>query len=485
MNESTKMPKLVTSLALFGLIVINAQESQTYRELFNVNPEAEVILNTAHADIEFATWDKNEVLVEAVVTLEGATPEEAKTYFERPGVEILGNSSRVEVSTRPENNWGMGNGHFPDFEFEIPAIPEVGQILKKLRIPETHDFPELNNLSPVPPMPPMAIEEFDYKAFEQEGEAYFKRWKKQFDKKFKHEYQSRLEEWSRRTQERAETFKNRQREMEQPLLERTARREAYLEQAEKAQVEAQTRRREELDRLREDLVRSQEAFNMDRRMGTQAPKTFFFRGREGNRNFNIQKIIKITLPKEAKLQLNVRHGAVKLASSAHNLKANLSYASLLAAAIEGPQTQVAVKFAPVSVKRWNSGKLNTEFSEDVVLDQVRDLDLMANSSEVTIGNLLHSVSIENNLGQLRIKSVAPDFKRIQVQTRNGELDLKLPESPFNIQMQQENSTVHVPDNLIWSTKSNTAGFNSGYFRKNNPNSVISLEAQFSTLSLHQ
>ena len=485
MNEATKMPKIFTSLALFGLTVMSAQESQSYRELFNVNPEAEVILNTAHADIEFATWDKNEVLVEAIVTLEGATPEEAKAYFERPGVEILGNSSRVEVSTRPENNWGMGKGLFPDFEFEMPAIPEVGQILEKLHIPETPDFPELKNLPPVPPMPPMAIEDFDYKAFEQEGEAYLKRWKKQFDKKFKHEYQSRLEEWSRRTQERAETLKNRQRAMEQRVLERTAQREAYLEQAEKVQLEAQTRRREERDRLREDLVRSNEAINRARRVGPPAPKTFFLRGSEGNRNFNIQKTIKITLPKEAKLQLNVRHGAVKLASSAHNLKANLSYASLLAAAIEGSQTQVAVKFAPVSVKRWNSGRLSTEFSEGVVLDQVRDLDLMANSSEVTIGNLLNSATIENNLGQLHIKSVAPDFKRIQVKTQNGELDLKLPEYPFNIQMQQENSTVQIPDVLIWSDKPNAAGYNSGYFRKNNPNSVISLGAQFSTLSLHQ
>lgn len=478
------MPKLTAGLILFGLTAVFAQETQSYRELFNVNSEAEVILNTSHADIEFATWDKNEVLIEVVITLEGATPQEAKAYFEHPAVEIMGNSSRVEVSTRPENTWGRRGGNALDFEFEMPAIPEVGQILEKLHIPEIPELPEVVNISPIPPMPPMAIKDFDYKAYEQQGEAYLKRWKKDFDKKFKYEYQAQLEEWSERTQERAEKFKTRQKELEKRHQERAAQQEANREQAKKTRLEAQARIMEVRDQLREDLIRSRESLLAAPEMGPPHPKAFFLRGTQGNLNFNIQKIIKITLPKQAKLQLNVRHGAVKLAASARDLKANLAYASLHASDIEGSQTQVAVKFAPVSVKNWNSGRLSTEFSEAVVLDQVRELDLLATSSIVTIDKLLEKASIENNLGELRIESVAPNFKELQLKMRNAALDLNLPEVPFNIQVQQENSTFQIPEGIIWKTKPDAVGIQTGYFRKNNPNRTISLGAIFSTANVH-
>ena len=99
--------KAVCLGALLGPTLAVGQQSKTYKETFQVNADVEVALNTSYADIEFSTWDKNEVQVEAVVTLEGATKEEAEAYFRDGGMKILGNSSRVEVGTQNGNSWSF------------------------------------------------------------------------------------------------------------------------------------------------------------------------------------------------------------------------------------------------------------------------------------------------------------------------------------------------------------------------------------------
>ena len=57
-------------------------ESKTFQERFIVAEDAVVNINTSYADIEFETWDKDEVAITATITLEGASTEEVKDYFE-------------------------------------------------------------------------------------------------------------------------------------------------------------------------------------------------------------------------------------------------------------------------------------------------------------------------------------------------------------------------------------------------------------------
>ena len=100
-----------------------AQQSKTYKESFEVSNDAEVVVNTSYADVAFETWNRNTVEVEAVVTLEGASEEEAQAYFENQGIEIMGNSSRVEVRTRRDRNWAYGfDGQRMEFDFDFPKF---------------------------------------------------------------------------------------------------------------------------------------------------------------------------------------------------------------------------------------------------------------------------------------------------------------------------------------------------------------------------
>lgn len=56
-------------------------QTKTFKETFEVKPEVSIELNTSHANIEFVTWDKNIVEVEAVYQMEGVSKEEAEKFF--------------------------------------------------------------------------------------------------------------------------------------------------------------------------------------------------------------------------------------------------------------------------------------------------------------------------------------------------------------------------------------------------------------------
>ena len=474
--------------ALLGPALVRAQQSRTYKETFQVNPEVEVALNTSYADIEFSTWSKNEVQVEAVVTLEGASPEEAEAFFRDGGVKILGNSSRVEIGTQNDQSWSFRFNEDMDFDFVMPEIPDVGLLLDDLQLPQ---IPELMVLPEMPPMPPMHFEHFDYEAYEKEGEAYLDRWKKEFDKQFNAEYKAEMEAWSQRAKERAEEWKKqweeqqgeRAKEMEEraKLMEERARemeeRAKHMEEREQQRAEANRQRDEARAQLAEARAQA--------RLKGEAPKVFFMRGERGDRNFTIKKTIRIKMPKNARLQLNVRHGEVKLAESARNMQATLSYARLLASTIDGENTRVNARYSPIAVKAWNSGRLSTDFSDKVVLDEVRRLDLSATSSEVTIDRLLREASISNNLGALRIHQVAPDFKGMNISVQNGDLQCNLPEGAYLITLNTTASDVNYPSYITWDPAPKTGGVRKGYRQSKDAGRSIVINASYSDVRLQE
>ncbi len=478
--------KVICLVALLGPALAVCQQSKTYKETFQVNADVEVALNTSYADIEFSTWDKNEVQVEAVVTLEGATKEEAEAYFKDGGVKILGNSSRVEVGTQSDNSWSFRFNEGMDFDFVMPEMPDVGLLLDELVLPE---IPELMVLPEMPPMPPMHFEHFDYKAYEKDGDAYLKKWKKEFDKQFNAEYKAELEAWSERAKEHAEEWKKRWEEQQgerTKQMEQRAKaveeRAKVMEDRAKEREEAMHQRQEAQAQLAEVRRQAREEARQDRE-NAAAPRVFYMRGEGGDRNFTIKKSIKIKMPKNARLQLNVRHGEVKLAENARNMQATLSYARLLASTIDGDRTRVSARYSPIAVKAWNSGTLSADFSDKVELDEVRKLDLYATSSEVTIDRLLREASIRNNLGSLLIHQIAPDFLNMNISVQNGELQCKLPDGAYLISVSNKASQVNYPAYIVWDPAQENVALRKGYRQKKDAGRSIVINASYSDVKL--
>ena len=172
MNKLKQVPfnRVVFFLCLIGMGAYGQKQTKTYKESFKVTSETVLDINISHTDIEFETWDRPEVSIEATIEIDGVSSEEAEHYFRDGGIEIVGNSKKVSISTGSENTFLFGNNFsvMNDFHFELPEIPDMDHITLEMAV-----LPEL--LEVFPPIPPMPSHEFDYDAFKKVAERVLQR----------------------------------------------------------------------------------------------------------------------------------------------------------------------------------------------------------------------------------------------------------------------------------------------------------------------
>ncbi|MCL6265295.1 hypothetical protein [Flagellimonas myxillae] len=481
MNRNNQILFSVFLMLLVGLTARAQQNTKTYKETFNVGDETVLDIDTRHADIEFETWDKQEVEITAVVELDGATNDEAKEYFEKDAVQIIGNSKEIQVKTRGQNFgvFAPGNMDFGSFNIVVPDAPMVEPIFGHLEIPE---IPEVFVLPELPPLPPVPFTDFDYDAYKKDGDKYLKEWKKSFDKSFNKDYQKKLEAWSERIKEVSEA---RNREREAIAEERKAYREearAVREEARAQREEARAEVREQRERLKNKIVQSK---TLSIHSGDDS-NIFYFSSDGEHKEYKVKKRIKIKMPKSVKLKMNVRHGEVKLSANTKNIKASLSHASLLASTIDGDMTDIRASYSPVVVQKWNYGRLKTDFSEKVDLKEVQELRLNAVSSQVTIDKLVSKVYVTNNLGAVQINTVADSFSNIDITVENGEVDFAIPSVPFTIYVNETTSDFEYPDVLAMDSSENyNTTVHKGYHINNKADKSININSKYSEVVLKE
>ncbi len=481
----------VLALCLISIGVYGQKQTKTFKERFNITGEAVLDIDTSHADIEFETWNQDEILVEATIELDGVSDEEAEDYFKNDNIEIVGNSKKVTITTGAENSWlfrhsvdGLDNF---DFRFEYPVIPDMDSLSFDLAvIPEIPDFPELFE---VPPMPPMPMAEFDYDAFKKDGKKYLEEWKEEFSKSFDKDYEKKLDEWSKRMAEsRAEREEKRALLMEKRQKDRAD----LLEKREKmhqkrAEMHEKTRALLEESREKQEHARMRlNGIIIDRDSLRGSPNMFYFSNGAEKRKYKVKKTIKVKLPKSVKIKMNVRHGEVKLAENTKNLNAKLSYATLLASTIDGDATNISASYSPVSVQKWNYGQLKASYSDRIDLKEVLDLRLSATSSDVVIDRLVKSAYIKNDLGPLRINTVGKDFKTLDVSLQNAEMDCEMPSSSFIVYINGVSSKFTGPASLkLERTKNSNSLVQKGYYLTNNTDRSITINSKYSDVVLKE
>ncbi|WP_190809322.1 hypothetical protein [Flagellimonas sp. S3867] len=488
-------PQILFSVFLFGLIgiVCQAQEkSKTYKETFNVDKETVLNIDTSHADIEFETWDKDQVEIIATVELEGATEEEAKTYFERDVVKILGNSKEIQIKT-VGNSFSVFSGDMleHDFDFVVPDVSFVAPLMENMVIPELPEMPEMPEMPEImvipemPPLPPIPHINFDYDSYKKDGDKYLKQWKKEFDKNFDKKYHKRFEEWSKK--------------MEKMTEEREGQREKLLEERERMREEARALRNEaraqrdelraERDELRGERNRERVRLRENRVFRLQSgddSNIFYFSSDGEHKKYKVKKHIKIKMPKSVKLKMNVRHGEVKLAANTKNIKASLSYASLLASTIDGDRTDIRASYSPVVVQKWNYGQLKADYSDHIDLKEVGELTLNSVSSNVTIDRLMDKVYIINSLGDLRINSVSDNFSNVDITVENGELDFVIPTTAFSIYVKETSSDISFPEVMtIESSKNYGTNVHKGFHINDKTNKSVNINSKYSEVVLKE
>ncbi len=478
MNKSFKIvsKQLIIGLGFLAMATaaFGQKESKTFTETFNVSQDAVLDLNTSYADIEFETWDKNTVEVTATVELEGATKEEAASYFESMPIEIMGNSKKITVSSKSSRNIFI-TGHDIDIDLDEMhiEIPEIASFV--MEMPEIAPFPEMTEM---PPLPTTKAFTFDYEAYKKDGDKYMKKWQKEFQKSFDKKHQKRLEEWAKRMEERAKVIE-----------ERLEEREVKREQMEEKRTEMQEKRFEVREKQRKAMEAAREVRAEARRersiivngnRNNNDPNIFFFSSDGENKNYKIKKTIKIKMPKSTKIKMNVRHGEVKLAKNTKNLNATLSHSSLWATTIDGNETIVTAAYSPIKVQQWNYGNLNTKYSKDISLSKVINLQLQATSSDITIDQLLKKAYIQNDFGPLHILDFGDDFEELDVSMKNAELKLKLPNVATAIYVKGNASSFSSPAALqLQATKNGSSTIHKGFHKKDGSSRSIIITSDYS------
>ncbi|WP_419214229.1 hypothetical protein ACNR9Q_08780 [Maribacter sp. X9] len=477
MNRSRKIQSKLLIIALGFLVatsVFSQKESKTFQERFNVAEDAVLDINTSYADIEFETWDKNEVAITATITLEGATKQESDTYFKNTPIEIVGNSKRVTISSKSTNNRSfILNDSLLNFDFSNLQIdiPEIAPFV--VNVPQIAPFPEM------PPLPQTKGFTFDYEAYRKDGEKYMKKWQKNFEKSFDKEHQKRLEEWAAEMEERTEEMTERLKEQEEHRAKQMEERSKRLEEKLKEHEERRLRHFARRDTLTHDLM----IFRKDSLINS--PNVFYFSSDGEQKNYKIKKTIKIKLPKSTRIKMDVRHGEVKLAENTKNLKANLSHSSLWATTIDGFDTNVLASYTPVVVQKWNYGQLNTSYSDEVSLSEVVQLHLQATSSNVTIDKLLKRAYVKNNFGTVHIVNVGPNFEELDISLKNGELNLQLPKVATDVYIKGNSSSLTVPSSLsLERTKNGNTTIDKGFYLNENSKRSLIITADYSEVVIH-
>ncbi|WP_046755576.1 hypothetical protein [Kordia jejudonensis] len=497
MYKSIKITTVLLALLVFT-VGHSQSKKRTKKEVFTVNKDVTLEINTSHADVEFDTWNKNKIEIEATIEIEDATDEEIEAYMKKWNFKAIGNSDKVTVTSK--GGYSLF-GQAGQFVLANPVVIEEIETPIIENLPRIQAVPEL----PIDVLESLGDIKFDYEAFEKDGEAYMKEWQKQwktnFDgKKFKEE----MEKWK-------EEFMKQQEEM--TVLNGKVLSEKYKVQMtdeQKAQLELQLAKVKELAKAAEnkktykvaELLKEKEKLfdliqenqlngfpinlqgKIDFDMIPQGENVYFFS--DGNKRLKIKKTIKIKMPKKAKLKLNVRHGEVTIAAASENIHAKLSHAALYATSINGANTMIESSYAPIHVTKWNQGSLKVNFVENVDLQLVNSINLMANSSKINIGTLGQKGIISGTIGKLLIHNISDSFETLDIILENTDARIQLPTSAFKLYYVGSNSGISYPESVVGTeNKTQFTTIVRGYQTKNTTNKEININAKYSEVLLNE
>ena len=441
--------------------------SKTYKTAPNVNVE----LDSRHTNIIIESWDRNEVQIEAFLEGETNDAEMTRKLLDSWKLETSGSTSKVVIESGGGMNMDM------DLDIDMSALEGPLSELPDMLGPLMDNLvgPILSNIAENP-LPPGFAEDmkgmkFDYDAYKKDGDKYLEIWEADFEKKFGKKYEAKMEKWAEKMEKNSEKWGK---EYEQKM-------EAWGKDFEK-----------EMEAWGEEFGKKMEVWGEE--FGEKFGKQFEAQFANGDKNVFVmnngkavkaKKTIKIKIPREARLQLEVRHGDLKLGSTIKNLKAELSHSRLSASRISGKDTNIKVAYSPVKVANWDYGVLSTDFVKNCSIDKALSIKLNSNSSDVVIKDLQNTGVLSGSFGKLEIQNLGKDFETLNINLENSDLKLKVPDAAFNFSFNGTQSKIQHPSNFkLKSSKSYDSEILNGYNRTREGDANITIKANFSDVLIN-
>ncbi|MEN3324585.1 hypothetical protein VP395_12660 [Mariniflexile soesokkakense] len=492
MNKSIiKIKLFVLSFFVVGTLFSQQKLTKTAQSI-DVNKDVTINLNTSYTNIVFDTWNKNTIEIEAYIEGEMLSGEALKKALKDWQITVDASKSVVTISTKSgdSNSWSHSfTGHDDDavhavlkeLKFELADLPELPELPPVPELPMMPEMPELPNL-------PEGISkmQFDYDAYQKDGEKYLKEYSKKFESDYGKNYAKKMEAWGEKFgKEWGEKYGK---EMEEWAKKFNGKWEAqYGKQMEVWGEQFAKRMEQQTERLaqqqkriaveHEKHMQIRENLSQERKKLADERRVLIEKMVGEKSNVNVKKTIKIKMPKEAKLKVDVRHGEIEFAANIDNLKANLAYTKLTAQGINGSSTSINASYSPIYVTYWNLGQLNLNYAENVKLNNVKQLVLNSNSSNVTINNLLGNAVVNGNIGDLKILKIDDAFTNLKIVLQNSNATISLPKVAYNLQ--------HIGNHTRFSHPKKSSKDTSEIFSTGNINSgkSIVINAKYSNVTM--
>ncbi len=475
-------------LCLFTTFGYSQKKLSKTSQSIKVNKDVVVDLNTSYVEIQIETWNRDIVEVEAYIESKKLSPEELERALQAWDLRIEGSNDRVTISS----TGGRSSSLFPgddyanllkNLEFELADLPEMPHMPDMPHMPNMASLPEMPAMPEMPQMPelpelPKGINtiSFDYDKYQKEGETYLTEWSKKYEKEGGKELQKSMEDWAKKFaesgyQEKMEKWgeeygkrfegkwakdmekwgekfgEKYSKDMEkwgeefgeQFGEEWAEKMEAWgesfgKEMEEKAKV--MEKRAEAMEKRSKAMSERNEKHSeeMSKRMEEKREEmqerreSMLVRRLESGSNSQVKKVIKIKIPKKAKLKTNIRHGELKLSSVIYNMKGDISHSFLVAENIDGSDTSINVSYSPVIINTWNLGTLNLNFVDKAQIKTAKNLVLNSKSSNINIERLTDTGIIDGSFGDLTISNLTESFKNLNLVLENSDALVNLPKN---------------------------------------------------------
>ena len=448
-------------IAAFFISGLYAQKfDKKYTENFKVNKDVLLAINANNADINVTTWNKNEVAVEAVITVEGLSKKEAQKYLNSWDFEALGNRKKVSIKTHGDRFVYFGDNSFnfdmpeiiiPDmnFDFEMPEI-----VIPDFKIDFQNIWDGIEDID---------FDEDDDRTFSFVSKGKNKtvviKTKKDWEKFKKSDDFKELKKSLRVSVDRA---KERYRKVDKKKIK---------EEIAKAKVAVKSINKEKLEK---SLAKARVAIE---KMKVKLAKNykngeniFVIENDDNKKKVKITKKIIIKVPKNATFDLNTRHSKVKLPKGKTSGK--VSYGTFNSEGLQGGDLRIY--YAPVDINTLNACTLFLNNVTDANLASVSNTILNTNSSGVKIKNVNNNVDVTSKFGELllsKIVSGVNDFK----------LNLNFSEAIVNFSKLKEKLNFTQVDDVV-NTNKKSIVLNGNFSVNNN---AISIKGKQSKLTLNK
>lgn len=489
------------------------QKLEKISQSVNVNDNVSIDLNTSYTNIEIDTWNKDIIEIEAYIESNVLSKDELKKHADNWRVGVDGSKDHIIISSNSDGfPWSDHTSLFElqsldalqDLEIELADIPVMPMVEGLLESMDLANMPKMPKLPKLPDLPEgMNAISFDFDKYEKEGEAYMDRWSSEYAEKYGEAYAKKMEAWAKSVD--SEALAKYEKEMEAwgekfgeefgesfgKDMEKWG--EEFGEKFGKSMEKWGENFGKDMEKWGEEFGKSMEKWGEEygKRMEEQSKiyeehaKVIEERYKENeeaqrilfesqtSKNLNVKKTLKIKIPKKAKLNLNVRHGELKVSSLINNLKADLNHATFLANSIDGEKTSVNASYGSVFIKKWQLGSLKLNFVENAILQDVNGLVLNSNSSNIGVDKLSGNAILTGSFGDLTIHNISDDFNNINITLDNSNAAVKLPNIDFNLQYQGKYSRLHHPKN---KESNQVPSFNLGSMSSNK---TIAINARYS------